>query len=375
MGSPGIRSSQASATDRARIPSVDGLRAVSISMVLLSHGLGSLPGDWPQRWPRLLGFFANGNRGVSVFFVISGFLITSLLLRERAKTGSIGLRNFYVRRFFRIVPPFYAFLGCLLLLGAAGFLVLPPASFFSAMLFVRNYLGWGDWWTGHSWSLSIEEQFYVLWPAALVLLRPERARRVALAIVVAAPAIRLVSHAFLHHLGPPEEFMFHVRVDGLMLGCLLALYEGAPLLDRIIARSGLLAMAGVVFLALGAPYLAQRFGGWYTFPFGYSIEYGVIAVVLLYVVNNPHAGIGAILNHRWVAHIGVISYSLYLWQQLFLTRLNHTWTGWFPLSLLCCFVAAELSWRLVERPALRMRARFERQPQLRQGVGSVCAAS
>src|SRR5208282_2759740 len=121
--------------------------------------------------------------------------------------------------------------------------------------------------------------------------------------------------------------------------------------------SGVLAMAGVAFLALGAPYLSQRFGGWYTFPFGYSIEYGVIAVVLLYVVNNPRARIGAILNHRWVAHIGVISYSLYLWQQLFLTGLNRTWTGLVPLSLVCCFVAAELSWRLVERPALRMRTR------------------
>ncbi|MFI5089789.1 MAG: acyltransferase family protein [Terriglobales bacterium] len=374
MGSPGIRSSRASATDRARIPSLDGLRAVSISMVLLSHGLGSMPGNWTQRWPRLLGFVANGNRGVSVFFVISGFLITSLLLREHEKTGSIGLRNFYVRRFFRIVPPFYAFLCCLLLLGVAGFLVLTPASFISAMLFMRDYVG-GEWWTGHSWSLSIEEQFYLLWPAALVLLRPERAKKVALGIVVAAPVIRLMSHALLHHIGPTEEFMFHVRMDGLMLGCLLALYEGAPLLDRIIARSGLLAMAGVAFLAFGAPYLTMHFGGWYTFPFGYSIEYGVIAVVLLYVVNNPHARIGAILNHRWVAHIGVISYSLYLWQELFLTRLNHTWTGLVPLSFLCCFVAAELSWRLVERPALRMRTRFERQPQLRQRVGTVCAAS
>jgi peptidoglycan/LPS O-acetylase OafA/YrhL len=374
MGSPGIRSSRASAADRARIPSLDGLRAVSISMVLLSHGLWSMPGNWTQRWPRLLGFFANGNRGVSVFFVISGFLITSLLLREHEKTGSISLRNFYVRRFFRIVPPFYAFLFCVLLLGMAGFLVLAPGSLFSAMLFVRDYVG-GEWWTGHSWSLSIEEQFYLLWPAALVVLRPERAKKVALGIVAAAPAIRLASHALLHQIGPTEEFMFHVRMDGLMLGCLLALYEGTPLLDRIIARSGLLAMAGVAFLALGAPYFSRHYGGWYTFPFGYSIEYGVIAVVLLYVVNNPHARIGAILNHRWVAHIGVISYSLYLWQELFLTRLNHTWTGLVPLSFLCCFVAAELSWRLVERPALRMRTRFERQPQLRQRVGTVCAAS
>ena len=374
MGFPGIRSSRVSATDRARIPSLDGLRAVSISMVLLSHGLSSMPGDWSHRWPRLLGFIANGNRGVSVFFVISGFLITTLLLQEYDKSGSIGLRNFYIRRFFRIVPPFYAFLLCLFLLGRAGFLVLSRASLPTAMLFVRDYVG-GDWWTGHSWSLSIEEQFYLLWPAALVLLKPQGARKMALAIVVSAPVVRLASHAFLHHIGPTEEFMFHVRADGLMLGCLLALYKDTALMDRIIARSGLLATAGVTFLTFGAPYLTGHFGGWYTFPFGYSIEYGVIAVVLLYVVNNPGTGIGIILNHRLAVHIGVISYSLYLWQELFLTRLNHTWSGAIPVSFLCCFVAAELSWRLVERPALRIRTRFERPPQLCQKGRVVWAAS
>jgi len=347
-------------------------------MVLLCHGLGSISQDWTQRWPRLLGFLANGNRGVSVFFVISGFLITSLLLREQAKTGAISLRNFYLRRFFRIVPPFYTYLLCVLLLGVAGWLRLHPASFLSATFFVKDYLGGGDWWTGHSWSLSIEEQFYLLWPAALVLLRPERARKMALGIVVAAPVIRLMSHALLHQIGPAEEYMFHVRMDGLMLGCLLALYEGAPLLDKIIAKSGFLAITGVAFLALGAPYLTAHFGGWYTFPFGYSIEYGVIAVVLLYVVRKPYTAIAAVLNNRLVVHIGVISYSLYLWQELFLTRLNQTWTGWVPLSFLCCAGAAELSWRLVEKPALRIRTHFERHPQTRrelETVEPVCVAS
>jgi peptidoglycan/LPS O-acetylase OafA/YrhL len=344
-------------------------------MVLLSHGLGSVPPIWGHRWPLLLAFFANGNRGVSVFFVISGYLITSLLLREREKSGSISLRNFYVRRVFRIVPPFYAFLLCLVLLGMAGSLVLTPASFLAAMLFVKDYLGWGDWWTGHSWSLSIEEQFYLLWPAALVLLSPERAKKVALGIVIAAPVLRMMSHALLHHLGPGEELMFHVRMDGLMLGCLLALYSGAPLLEKIVAKSGWLAIAGIVYLAVAAPYLTMRFGGWYTFPFGYSIEHSVIAVALLYVVRNPRALVAAILNNRLVVHVGVISYSLYLWQELFLTHLNHTWTGSVPLNFLWCFVAAELSWRLVEKPALRMRARFERQLQVRQEVGRACPVS
>ena len=363
-----------SATDSTRIPSLDGLRAISISMVLLAHGFSSMRPDWPRPWPVLRDFLANGDRGVSVFFVISGFLITSLLLREEAKTGSISLRNFYLRRLFRIVPPFYVFLSCVLLLRIAGFLTLTPWNFLSSMFFVKDYMV-GDWWTGHSWSLSIEEQFYLLWPTALVVLGRKKAKRVALAIVVAAPVIRLVSHAFLHHLGPAEQCMFHVRMDGLMLGCLVALYEGTALLEKITAVSGRLAMAGIAFLALGAPYFFQRFHGWYTMPFGYSIEYCVIVVVLLYVVKSPHPWIGGVLNHRWVVHVGIISYSLYLWQELFLTPLNHTWTGLVPLSFLCCFAAAELSWRLVERPALRLRARCERQPKSRQEVEALCVVS
>jgi peptidoglycan/LPS O-acetylase OafA/YrhL len=88
-----------------RIPSLDGLRAASITMVLVAHASMGFP-SWAHNHPTLLSAIGNGNRGVSVFFVISGFLITTLLLNEEAKTGNISLKNFYIRRFFRIIPPF-----------------------------------------------------------------------------------------------------------------------------------------------------------------------------------------------------------------------------------------------------------------------------
>lgn len=227
-----------------RIPSLDGLRAVSITMVILGHGLHAMPQNWPARWPLLFGVIANGGLGVSVFFVISGFLITSLLLKEEGQNGSISLRSFYVRRFFRIVPPFYAYLSCLLLLSVLGWISVGRGSFLAALCFVKdyNYLT-TDWWTVHSWSLSIEEQFYLLWPAALALLKRNTATKVAVWIVAAGPITHVVSHIFFHQIGPREIFMFQIRADALMIGSLLALYEGTLLLDKVKAISGSLLSA------------------------------------------------------------------------------------------------------------------------------------
>jgi peptidoglycan/LPS O-acetylase OafA/YrhL len=98
----------------------------------------------------------NGNRGVSVFFVISGFLITSLLLKEEQVTGQISIQAFYIRRVFRILPPFWIFLVVVAVLWKSGTIETSWANLGIAFTFLRDYIS-GDWWTGHSWSLSVEE--------------------------------------------------------------------------------------------------------------------------------------------------------------------------------------------------------------------------
>ncbi len=150
-----------------RIPSLDGLRALSIFLVLALHSLQrlDLTHHVPWFW---LGIF-NGATGVFIFFVISGYLITSLLLREHEKTGSISLRGFYFRRAMRILPPLYLYVGFLLLLGWAGRLAIYKLDIISSLFFFHDYALSRMWTLEHFWTLSIEEQFYLIWPLLLLL--------------------------------------------------------------------------------------------------------------------------------------------------------------------------------------------------------------
>jgi peptidoglycan/LPS O-acetylase OafA/YrhL len=296
----------------------------------------------------------NGRLGVSIFFVISGFLITSLLLKERSETGQLSLSRFYIRRAFRILPPYYAFLIILLLLERTDFLDVglrgrtDPQTFWlrwqASFVFLRDYLGNGSWWTDHTWSLSVEEQFYLLWPACLAWAGLVKSKKVAGALMLASPAIRVVCHFLFPSLGMQRELMmFHMCLDSLMTGCAMAIFY------QHLQFKWRWTLPAAIFLFVVSPYLADHLHGYYELPFGVSLDNLAIGYLLLYAVRNPDSLFGHVLNHRIVAHIGVLSYSLYLWQQLFL--------GEFPLpwGLLGAFLAAELSWRVIEKPSLKLR--------------------
>src|SRR5438034_718829 len=171
-----------------RIPSLDGLRAVSIALVVLGHLCGTsgfaLPGSFANT-------LALGELGVGVFFVISGFLITKLLLEEAEGTGRISLLRFYLRRTFRIFPPYYAFILVLIVLDAARWITLSSGDLVHTLTYTANYHAGRSWNVGHAWSLSVEEQFYLLWPPVLLVLGRWGGLRVALAFIAAAPLVRL----------------------------------------------------------------------------------------------------------------------------------------------------------------------------------------
>ena len=146
------------------------MRAISILLVVAWHlrSNGSAP------WLDPLWRVDTGNLGVRVFFVISGFLITSVLLAEYARSGTIALRRFYVRRAFRIMPVFYVFLAVMAIGGALGLLEAPLSSVLLAGTYTGDYTHL-SWSVGHTWSLAVEEQFYLLWPGHIVLLGLRRA--------------------------------------------------------------------------------------------------------------------------------------------------------------------------------------------------------
>ena len=169
-----------------RIPSLDGLRAISILFVLFSHAVGTHHFLAEGQVGPLLGL---GELGVRVFFVISGYLITTLLLEETARYGRIDLGRFYLRRTMRIFPAFYAFVLALIVLEAVGLIALNPGDKLHALTYTSNYDPDRSWYVGHTWSLAVEEHFYLLFPLlALVLLRrtqPQRAAAVLLGLCAA----------------------------------------------------------------------------------------------------------------------------------------------------------------------------------------------
>ena len=153
-----------------RIPSLDGLRAVAILMVIVGHSVHGMSEAGFSAATALYAFHIS-TMGVSVFFVLTGFLITSLLIAEKAQTGRIRLGNFYVRRFFRIVPVYYTYLTLIMVLASLGRATVPRSGILPAYLFLWNYSPHADgWWFAHTWTLSMEEQFYILWPPLVVIL-------------------------------------------------------------------------------------------------------------------------------------------------------------------------------------------------------------
>ena len=365
---------QAKAASMSRIPSLDGLRAISIFLVVALHTIQrySVTHHVPRFWH---GIFAGGT-GVFIFFVISGYLITSLLLDEQQKTGTISRRGFYIRRALRILPPLYMYVAVVLLLGLAGRLASDKLDIISALFFFHDYAPSFMWSLEHFWSLSIEEQFYLIWPFVLIycLRRPGiegrmLAGKIAIAVILIEPFIRVVSflvpNPYIHN-----ATGFHMRADSLMFGCVVALFEGTPTFERIycIATKIWWIPPAVILIS---DLLGSRFENYWQFPFGFTIAGVAIATFLLWSVRNPASIVGRLLNSRPLVHIGVLSYSIYLWQTLLL-RVDSSAFGpllrffsTFPGNWLVILIVAELSYHLVEKPALRLRNRLLRPAAVR----------
>jgi peptidoglycan/LPS O-acetylase OafA/YrhL len=198
------------------VPSLNGLRAVSVSLVIGSHLFYAHPELAQSTYLTLL---FNGALGVRIFFVISGFLITMLLLREMDNYGFVSLSNFYVRRIIRLFPVQFIYILFLFFMTLVTPLRIDACRYVTAITFTKNY-ACGGWIDGHLWSLSVEEQFYLIWPIALISMRTKNAWVFAIFLIGFAP----ISRAIEYMLGSRLYAWLPSNADGLMIGCLLALY-------------------------------------------------------------------------------------------------------------------------------------------------------
>jgi len=344
------------------LPTLDGWRAIAIALVLVGHSASAL-----SRLVAYGQFHMVGLLGVQVFFGLSGFLITSRLIREEEKYGRISLRQFYGRRFFRILPAAATFLTAVGLLHLAGVIPLTFGRWISSLFPFANYTtAEPSWFVGHFWSLAVEEHFYFVWPSiflALVLAR----RRIVFAIGAAfAVALWRAIDASRHITWTSPE-MFWTRTDiqgdGLLWGVALALIAAdsvwGPRARRLVRPPialPLLAIA-VVFLQLWEP------ADWKLAMAVPTIKGVVIPLMLYTTLIEPQRVSGRILESASFRFIGVLSYSLYLWQQLFFVRDSDRVPGLsgfdeFPINLLSALACAYACHKIVEKPLIAFSHRW-----------------
>jgi len=332
---------------KRNIPSLDGLRAISISLVLCAHLNSSKNFPFSLTWyPGNMGVL-----GVRVFFVISGYLITSALLRELSKTGTIDLPRFYFRRGFRLFPAAWVYITIVAILASRGVLSLHRHDLLFAYTYLSDYYDARSVPVAHLWSLAVEEQFYLLWPIGLKLLGRLNAKRFLIALICAAPFFRLASIA----LAPSMNFL--LCSDYLAGGCLLAMLE--PELeknDRFQKFMGSRWIAATPFVGIAANCIPSIKVLWLV---GETIQNVCIALCVFWAVRNARSLVGRVLNLPLISFIGVLSYSLYLWQQLF-SPVGLAGIGkLFPANLALALVCALASYVLVEVPFLRLRGMLE----------------
>jgi peptidoglycan/LPS O-acetylase OafA/YrhL len=337
------------------LPALDGWRAVAILGVILTHDSLHAIGPFSTLW-----VFQNGKNGVDLFFAISGLLICWRLLEEEQFFGRISLRNFYIRRAFRILPPALAFLVAVAILGLTGVLHIGVREWLVSLFFLRNYTSLvgqqapDSYFTSHFWSLAVEEHFYLILPALLVLTR-KRWRLgvlIGLSVVVAAHRFQVLESR------PWEHVLFHtdIRLDALLIPAILAvLAQSSKVREKLAAGLRIWPLLSIALLFL----VSHWEGAWLQI----TLVALLMPLMVLGSVLNPRGYLTMALEWAPLRYLGRISYSLYLWQELFFT--GHYYHG-FPLGILertplryiALLAIAVASYHFLERPLIELGHRL-----------------
>jgi peptidoglycan/LPS O-acetylase OafA/YrhL len=340
------------------IPGIDAMRALAITVVVLSH----------LSVPKV-----SGNLGLEMFFVLSGFLITSLLLREYKKTGTVSLRSFYIRRAYRILPAFYVCLVVTLVVSLCLHWAVRWHEVLITALYMADYgrafsplLTQANYFMTVTWSLGTEEKFYLIWPVLLVAMmrRGVNVRRATVAMLVLVEVYRVVAVVYF---GLPIEYAynaFETRADGLLIGCLLALIFNPDHVDRRLAW--LVGSPWLLPIPVALIYAANNLSfhqGNGVFLFFLAVEPLLAAGALVQWIYWG-SGRGGVLAGGPVRLLARISYSLYLYHtlidQIFLGHPMHGYNRQFVV--LISVAAATVSYYAVEVPLLRLRDRSTPPP-------------
>ena len=330
-------------------PALDGLRGLALLAVTIFHAAPPLfPGGW---------------LGVDIFFTLSGFLITSQLLEEARQYNHIRLSNFYARRALRLLPALFVLLAVYLVMQRD----LRVAA--AVLFYVANWslaLGWpvelGP--LQHTWSLSIEEQFYLVWPVCLIGLLRLQLKPRTLGLVIFGGSMLIAAHRAVLYLATSQVRVYHgldTRSDGLLVGCALAALlvsdaRSRQIMEAAIRHAAPLALLFMLGLLASTPYTASvmYLGGLFMVAIS-------VACLILYVILHPDTPPTRVLELSPLVWVGRLSYGLYLWHWFIFETVKipgARFTVSTMLKVALTFGVASASYYVVERPALRYKSRF-----------------
>lgn len=339
------------------IPGISGLRALSIIMVLMSH--------WGIFYAKGVFFIINnGAFGVNVFFVISGFLITTLLITEEINSGKISLRNFYIRRTLRIFPAFYFLLLFYFTLQTFHVITISIPSWITSLTYTKYFpiKNGIDNYTFHFWSLSIEEHFYLIWPFVFYYF-PSYRKKILILLACLFPFLRMIFYKY-NMFWPNGDFSIFYRGDGIVWGCIIAFYQN-EIIQILKRKRALLYLpfALLLFLLylerLNIESASKLHLGYFNLPLGGS--FGTLTNICIgcIIIITAHFRTlwSELMNTKPLNYIGKLSYSLYLYQQIFLLHFKFTMNN--QILVFSLFIAMTLfSYYVIELPFLKLKKRF-----------------
>lgn len=347
------------------IKGFDGLRAISILFVLLTH-LGMYTQLPSASFLKTNFNLISGSTGVMIFFTISGFLITLLLLHEQRSFGRIQFASFFARRFLRLLPPLLLFYAGVLLLMHFNYLPERYLAVLLSFFYVYNFVPVSEYVgeLGHTWSLAVEEQFYIIWPFILSVFR--RIRWVVLfsvLLILICIGVKLLYKTPIYYKDTPYYLFDHFFPNRwfipaclpIMVGSLTAIalfYKGTYLKKIVDVRFLLL------FLLL---FFAQLLFDGLSFVVIETLQPIAVSLILLWIYFNQDSLIVRFLEFRLFSYVGKISYGLYVYQGLFLRTGpgGDLWIQKFPFNIILVFVTAVLSYHIIEFPILNYKKRFK----------------
>lgn len=348
------------------VPALNGLRGIAILLVIGNHiPLRQYKSLLPCGWV-----------GVDLFFVLSGFLITTLLMQELNKTGTVSLKNFYIRRALRLGP---ALLVMLAVMSTLSFVLFdqvrartnwfdPLIALFYSSNWVKalshNQLGI----VAHTWSLSAEEQFYIIWP--LLLLTLARVTRKSRYIIAVATAIALLSWwegvrlAMKGATFARIMFGLDCRADTLMIGCILGVVLASGCMTentKHSVRKLLVILAPLSLICLVGFSITGNVLGKGLYYYEFIIIALMAAALILDVMVTRQSILKRLLEMKWLVWLGSVSYGLYLWHwPIFFVMMVYHWSGWAVMlvGIPLAFLATVLSYYCMEKPILEFKKRF-----------------